>query len=260
MRYPYPVRVRSARPVLRAAERAPPSGGKVCFGKAFTAIISGWRRDAGHMRRGQPRVKGKCFIKKTVNYQLNQWDPGDRILREEFNRDNEKIDSGLAEVRAALPIVKLTQLITAKDAEQVDIDLSPLDLTQYHRLDLYLTPGPETGAQENIYLRCNGLASGYVAENTNHPFLTYVPVGAMPQYFCHGSLQIYLGRCLMGGSTYGCLDYQSWENGLIHCSNTLRYYGLRLSPSELETLNLTTDSADKKIRAGTEIQLYGVRK
>ena len=40
-------------------------------------------------------------MKQTSNYQLNQWDPEDRILREDFNADNSKIDAALAEVKAA---------------------------------------------------------------------------------------------------------------------------------------------------------------
>ena len=34
---------------------------------------------------------------KTTNYQLNQWDPTDRVLRTDFNSDNQKIDAALNE-------------------------------------------------------------------------------------------------------------------------------------------------------------------
>ena len=33
---------------------------------------------------------------KTENYNLNQWDPTDRVLREDFNADNAKIDVALS--------------------------------------------------------------------------------------------------------------------------------------------------------------------
>ena len=33
----------------------------------------------------------------TENYQLNQWAKSDRVLMEDFNRDNEKIDAALGE-------------------------------------------------------------------------------------------------------------------------------------------------------------------
>ena len=33
---------------------------------------------------------------KTTNYQLNQWEKSDRIMMEDFNADNQKIDAALA--------------------------------------------------------------------------------------------------------------------------------------------------------------------
>ena len=32
----------------------------------------------------------------TTNYQLNQWEAGDQVLRTEFNQDNQKIDTAVA--------------------------------------------------------------------------------------------------------------------------------------------------------------------
>ena len=36
----------------------------------------------------------------TENYQLNQWEPGDRVHHDDFNEDNRKIDAALAELQA----------------------------------------------------------------------------------------------------------------------------------------------------------------
>lgn len=38
----------------------------------------------------------------TENYRLNQWDPEDRILREDFNRDNVNVENGLMALQQAL--------------------------------------------------------------------------------------------------------------------------------------------------------------
>ena len=38
----------------------------------------------------------------TPNYQLNQWAATDKVLREEFNQDNAKIDAALAAIQAAV--------------------------------------------------------------------------------------------------------------------------------------------------------------
>ena len=35
----------------------------------------------------------------TKNYQLNQWDPTDRVLREDFNEDNRKIEAALGAIQ-----------------------------------------------------------------------------------------------------------------------------------------------------------------
>lgn len=40
-------------------------------------------------------------MKQTPQYQLYQWEKMDRILMEDFNRDNAKVDAALAEVRAS---------------------------------------------------------------------------------------------------------------------------------------------------------------
>ena len=36
-------------------------------------------------------------MNQTANYQLSLWEPEDRILMEDFNSDNSKIDAALAE-------------------------------------------------------------------------------------------------------------------------------------------------------------------
>ena len=41
-------------------------------------------------------------MNQTSNYQLNQWDPEDRILRTDFNSDNAKIDAALEENTSAI--------------------------------------------------------------------------------------------------------------------------------------------------------------
>ena len=38
---------------------------------------------------------------KTEHYHINQWEPADRVLREDFNRDNEKIDAALNTIASA---------------------------------------------------------------------------------------------------------------------------------------------------------------
>ena len=43
---------------------------------------------------GEPRERG-MFLNQTANYGLSQWEATDRILMEDFNSDNSKIDAAL---------------------------------------------------------------------------------------------------------------------------------------------------------------------
>ena len=52
--------------------------------------------------RGWGEQREELFVASnyTTNYQLNQWEAGDQVLRTEFNRDNQKIDTALAGLAA----------------------------------------------------------------------------------------------------------------------------------------------------------------
>ena len=63
-------------------------------------------------------------MRQTANYQLSQWDAEDRILRENFNRDNEKIDEAIDQANR---MVRLLDVVTDSEAEQVDLDLTGFD-------------------------------------------------------------------------------------------------------------------------------------
>ena len=49
-----------------------------------------------------PAVICGDFLNSTGNFQLNQWDPEDRILRTDFNEDNAKLDAALKSQAEAL--------------------------------------------------------------------------------------------------------------------------------------------------------------
>ena len=42
---------------------------------------------------------------KTTHYQLNQWEAEDKVLRTEFNEDNQKIDAAMRNLYSAVPRV-----------------------------------------------------------------------------------------------------------------------------------------------------------
>ena len=70
-------------------------------------------------------------MRKTANYDLCQWDAEDRILREDFNRDNEKIDAAIADAGF---LAKLLDVTTQEPCTQLDLDVSSIQLDRYAKL------------------------------------------------------------------------------------------------------------------------------
>lgn len=65
---------------------------------------------------------------QTDHYGLNQWAAEDPVLREEFNRDNAKVD---AAIQAAAKWETLTSVTLTQAKSQIELDLSDLDLSRF---------------------------------------------------------------------------------------------------------------------------------
>ena len=124
---------------------------------------------------GDPRERG-MFLNQTANYGLSQWDPTDRILMEDFNSDNSKIDAALkanadaiaaeaaarAEADAALlaqlrgenPYAVLADVTVAAETAQVDLNVSEIPFTDYLRVEFWISMPTE--GMRTVFLRLNG--------------------------------------------------------------------------------------------------------
>ena len=56
-------------------------------------------------------------MNKTANFQLTQWEKTDRILMEEFNSDNEKIDTALKSSADKAAALQTARSYTARTQE-----------------------------------------------------------------------------------------------------------------------------------------------
>lgn len=101
-------------------------------------------------------------MRQTANYQLSQWDESDRILREDFNSDNQKIDAAIADANHT---EKLLDITTREEAVQVELSLEQVEWEKYRDLILYVeTRGVQASGDQgyyNIYVTVDGLTSGY---------------------------------------------------------------------------------------------------
>ena len=70
----------------------------------------------------------------------SRWAGTGRILVEEFNDNCDKIDAALKALEDAQTVVKLLDMTTTEVLSEVTLDLSGIDLTRYHKLDIWLMP------------------------------------------------------------------------------------------------------------------------
>lgn len=97
----------------------------------------------------------------TMNYQLNQWEAADQVLRTDFNQDNQKIDAALAGLAA-----KNTELEGAVAAAVAGAGNCQMELFTYTGTGAYGATGPtqvQFTQKPDVYLISGDLAllAGY---------------------------------------------------------------------------------------------------
>ena len=187
---------------------------------------------------------------QTTNFGLNQWTAADKVLREEFNRDNVKLDTNLEAIRAACPYVKIKELVTESAVASVNLDVSDVDFTQYLKVELFICA---PNCSENIKLQVNNLTSGYYhmqisgggSGGTN--VIQYLAL--IPPY----GYSVLLFYTPYSGSRVGCVNITS--NGSSTFSGY--QYTAPCTWNELKSFNLT--GWEGNIPKGSKFVLLGIR-
>ena len=102
---------------------------------------------------------------KTTNYQLPKWEKTDRVQMKDFNDMTATLDAALkanadaiAETAAAFPLVKIKEVTLGSSTAAYTLDVSDVDFTQYHRIELYCSAAY---SDLRVTVRVNGQSSGY---------------------------------------------------------------------------------------------------
>lgn len=202
----------------------------------------------GFCRSATFSAKWGDFLKKTQAYQLNQWDEDDRIMREDFNADNAKIDAAITEVRAENPYRLIRSVTTTAEAGQIDVDVSDIDFTKYLKIELFFH-SPDYG--NSLMLRINNISS----ESYAYGFIGGQG-GAATQYDTQMAYFYQNGRGILAFYTPTRIEPVMCATSTYYNGN---YSGLQHAApctwAELKTLNLI---GGDKIPVGTVIKLYGV--
>ena len=186
----------------------------------------------------------------TENYQLNQWAKSDRVLMEDFNSDNQKIDAALANI----PMQKLLEHTVTKATGKIDLDLTDYDLSRYLRLELHLSG--RLSAYGGVSIRLNDQTgeyfyhSGTSTQKNQANLLSFTmtnnPGGGKIDFFLFDSQLLAIPHCA------------NWDYNTIYFtdgSGSIR--SSALSARDVHTINLLADN--QTFQPGTKITLFGIQ-
>ena len=103
---------------------------------------------------------------KTTIYQLNQWEKIDRIMMEDFNADNQKLDAAIAS-RLGPPEL-IYETVYKKGGGEFSIDLTEMDWNKWSMVALALQPS-----------RCNDTRVAFLVESRD-PGKSFSALGSAP--------------------------------------------------------------------------------
>lgn len=190
-------------------------------------------------------------MQKTTNYQLNQWDSGDRILREDFNQDNKKLDDAIAALRDASPLVKLRDVTLQSSQAKAEVSLSGLDLTPYRELLIYPRFSASTTENSSIYLTVNDLPKYSDDATDSWPGIVTIKMRSDAAAQFSARITLLLGGVLAASQTYTYLDGSSFKTTVSNWRNAA------ISTEDLTKMALVCSAG--LMGAGSRISVLGIR-
>ena len=190
----------------------------------------------------------------TENYQLNQWVETDRVLMEDFNDNNEKIDAAIAAVQETVRYVLIAEATLNTAGSRLSMNVFNVDWSSYLKLELFVTGHAASG---NLALQVNKLTTGYYSSGAG--------TGSTGSASNNGSsLAVWISQ---GNVAAGLAEFPTPHPAAsVTCFNaaaaasgsSLSYStGVKIAPitwSQLRTFDLTGN-----LPAGCRMCLYGVR-
>lgn len=236
-------------------------------------------------------------MEKTSQYQLNQWAAEDRILREDFNRDNANVEAGLvalgervtAEEAARQAAVSAEQSAReqAVTSAKSQLDAAKAEKTALAALQAQVDAMPfvklrevTTSAAVQVDVSMSGIDLSQYAYVMVVPILScneatvYLRVNGISDkyYDIGGTSRAYLASMGNQLNAYYHLVRLFGTGGQLvsiheyagYTGNGSAQYGILRSnsgvtPATVQTLNFVTSDGATMIEAGSKIAMYGVR-
>lgn len=192
---------------------------------------------------------------------LHLWEKTDLFQMDEFNEDNQLLDSALA----ARPWVLLTEQSLSDEAETITVDLSGFDLTAYGRLHLHLDAAFSSAGVYPLSLLLNETGGAGL-------YYTMDAAGGESAFSLSDGDGLPLGSLAGNGLISGMeITIDLYSTGLLVESRGIAVYGesapvlshcfglasseLAVTPDTLESLRLYC--GDTALAAGSKAVVYG---
>lgn len=114
-------------------------------------------------------------MKQTAQFGLNQWERTDRVLMDDFNNDNKKIDAALAglESRSGLRLIK--SLEVQKSFRNAEIPVADIDWTKWKAIHMTVLPASGTSSNVNFCFNSHLDVVGRISTKWTH--VIFYPLG-----------------------------------------------------------------------------------
>ena len=207
---------------------------------------------------------------QTEHLGLHQWESTDPFLREDFNEDNRKIDAAVNRAQTtadgATNFIKLMDFTTEEEAQQIDLDVSQLNLPQYNRVFLRMENAITSAV--SLQVRLNNIADR-IYDRSGENYSSKAAAFFEWNVGNSGKLDGYLGGCsaeffflggIIGARIFGIYG-GTYEDTVQAYLDGHALFGIsprHLKAEELTSIQLIPSNA-QGVAAGLKIQMIGVR-
>ena len=185
----------------------------------------------------------ECFLNQTANYQLCQWDPTDRILMEDFNSDNSKIDAALKAQADTLESLSqkaggrlLGTLKASASGTTCEFRLDGVDWSAWREVHLVADPYTDSGAVVTVYACGSNAVMCVLSGNTSADRAQHASLGHMV--------------------LYPLFDPRNRATVIDLCEGEMRDVGYQFS--QLTYIRLAVNSGHT-LKAGTALEIWGAK-
>ena len=174
---------------------------------------------------------------QTTNYQLNQWEPTDQVLRTDFNADNAKIEQAILSRLGPVEIIQQIPLTSSSSLDDAVLDLASFDWSQWNFVAIeFMGNFSSNAADRMLYIDFSAAGiSGYPGSTSE--------LTPKPQL-------VVLFPCRDAGRTIRLVSFPGGKLGI-----SAKTYG------ELTTVHLATNYASilAHLQGSASMTMYGIR-